>query len=259
VRYFATASGPRVRDAMRAGRLGQIVTPAAGNRVMLGVDWCADNSVFANRYPGDDTYLAWLDHRSWAARRCAFAVAPDVVGDAAATLRRSAPMLPRIRAAGYPAALAAQNGLEHLRVPWDEFDAMFLGGDTAWKLGQHARRLTTEAKARGKWVHMGRVNSRRRLQIAAHMGCDSADGTYLAKAPDKNLPRLLDWLAELSDQLALFDPAESAPPLPPTHRPPGAFAAAGPHGAAIATPRLPLWTPSVGPSPSPPPQPRPRR
>ena len=119
MRYFATASGPRVRDAMRAGLLGQIVTPAAGNRLLLGVAWCADNAVFANRYPGDDIYLAWLDSRSWAAHRCAFAVAPDVVGDAAATLRRSAPMLPRLREAGYPAALAAQNGLEQRACPME--------------------------------------------------------------------------------------------------------------------------------------------
>ena len=57
MRYFATASGPRVRDAMRAGLLGQIVTPAAGNRLLLGVDWCADNAVFADHYPNDNTYL----------------------------------------------------------------------------------------------------------------------------------------------------------------------------------------------------------
>jgi hypothetical protein len=245
VRYFATASGPRVRDAMRAGLLGQIVTPAAGNRVMLGVDWCADNAVFANRYPGDDTYLAWLDARSWAAHRCAFAVAPDVVADAAATLRRSAPMLPRLRAAGYRAALAAQNGLEHLPVPWDEFDALFLGGDTAWKLGPHARRLTAEAKALGKWVHIGRVNSRRRLQIAAHMGCDSADGTYLAHAPDQNLPRLLDWLTELSDQLALFDLSDSAEPPPQTTRVPGDFTTPGPSRAATSAPQAPRWSPTL--------------
>ena len=257
MRYYATASGPKVRDAMRAGLLGQIVTPAAGNRLLLGVDWCADNAVFANHYPGDDAYLAWLDSRSWAAHRCAFAVAPDVVGDAAATLRRSAPMLPRLRNAGYPAALVAQNGLEHLPVPWDEFDVLFLGGDTDWKLGQHARRLTADAKARGKWVHMGRVNSRRRLQIAAHMGCDSADGTYLAHAPDQNLTRLLDWLNELSDQLALFDPIDL-----PEHPPPDTQLAADsttirPARSSTATPQLPRWsTPLIPANPT---RPRHRR
>ncbi|MDG4834125.1 hypothetical protein O7627_33210 [Solwaraspora sp. WMMD1047] len=128
MRYYATASGKIVVDAMRAGRLGMIATPAAGNTVPEDVDWCADNGCFtAGRYPGDDRYLAWLARHAAHAVRCAFATAPDVVGDAAATLARSVPMLPRIRAAGYPAALVAQDGLERLRVPWELTDGLFLG------------------------------------------------------------------------------------------------------------------------------------
>lgn len=189
---------------MRTGLLGQIVTPAAGNALLPGVEWCADNAVFADKYPGDDAYLAWLEQRTWGADRCGFAVAPDVVCDAAATLDRSADMLPRIRRLGLPAALALQNGAEHLPVPWADFDVAFLGGDTDWKIGPHARRLTADARAHGKRVHMGRVNSRRRLRIAAQMGCDSADGTYLAFGPDQNLPALLGWLSELDRQEALW-------------------------------------------------------
>lgn len=204
MRFYATASGPKVRDAMVKGLLGQICTPAAGNATLPGVDWAADNGVFGNTYPGDEAYLEWLGQRSWAADQCMFAVAPDVVCDAAATLDRSAPLLAKIRRAGYPAALAAQNGLEHLTVPWRDFDVLFLGGDTDWKIGPHARRLTADAKAHGKQVHMGRVNSRRRLQAAAHMGCHTADGTYLAFGPDINLPRLLGWLGEINMQGRLW-------------------------------------------------------
>lgn len=192
---------------MTKGLLGQIITPAAGNSLLPDVDWCADNSVFADQYPGDDAYLAWLDERTWGAARCGFAVAPDVVCDAAATLDRSAPMLQRIRRAGFPVALAGQNGIEHLSVPWNDFDVLFLGGDTDWKIGPHARRLTADARAHGKRVHMGRVNSRRRLQAAAHMGCHSADGTFLAFGPDINLPRLLSWLGELDRQMPLWEVA----------------------------------------------------
>jgi hypothetical protein len=189
---------------MTKGLIGQIVTPAAGNAITPGADWCADNAVFAGRYPGDAAYLDWLGERAWARDRCAFAVAPDVVCDAQATLERSAAIMPAIRLAGYPVALAAQNGLEHLTVPWSDFDVLFLGGDTDWKVGPHARRLTADARAHGKRVHMGRVNSRRRLQIAAQMGCHTADGTYLAFGPDTNLPRLLSWLGEIEMQGALW-------------------------------------------------------
>jgi hypothetical protein len=208
VRYFATASGPRVRERMTGGVLGQIVTPAAGNAVTPGVVWCADNGVFGGTYPGDDAYLAWLAARAHLAGSCAFAVAPDVVCDAAATLTRSRPMFARIRALGYPVALVAQNGLEHLTVPWGDFDVLFIGGDDAWKESGGARGLVCEAKEQGKRVHMGRVNSLRRLRYAQRIGCDSVDGTYLAFGPHANLPTLLHWLRVLkwdAAQGTLFD------------------------------------------------------
>lgn len=186
---------------MDCGLLGQIVTPAAGNRLEPGRVWCADNAAFTGGYPGDDAYLAWLTARLPMAADCAFVVAPDVPFDAAGTLALSGPMLPRIRALGYPVALCAQDGLEHLPVPWDDFDVLFIAGSTEWKLSTAAALIAREAKARGKWVHMGRVNSWRRLQYAAAIGCDSVDGTYLAFGPDRNLPTLLDWLDESARQL----------------------------------------------------------
>ena len=188
-----------------ANHLGMIATPAQGNAIEEGFRWCADNGVFGGAYPGDDAYLTWLGERSEHAGRCDFAVAPDVVGDAAATLDRSAPMLSRIRRAGFKVALAAQNGLEDLTVPWGAFDVLFVGGDTPWKIGPAARELTTEARLRGKRVHMGRVNSLRRLQIARRNGCHTADGTYLAFGPDANLPKLLRWLADVNNQGLLWE------------------------------------------------------
>jgi hypothetical protein len=179
---------------MTAGLLGMIDTPKQGNRRPEGIAWCADNGVFGKGYPGDDKWWAWLEANATDAETCIFAVAPDVVGDAQATLDRSLPWLPRIRALGYPAAFVAQDGLESLTIPWDEFDVLFIGGSTEWKLGSHARLIVSEAKARGKHVHMGRVNSEKRLRYAQAIGCDSADGTYIAFGPDVNLPNVLAWL-----------------------------------------------------------------
>lgn len=172
-----------------------IATPKQGNRLPAGVTWSADNGRYGKGWPGVDRWLAWLDTYTPEERaRCLFAVAPDVVGDAAATLAESLPWLPEIRALGYPSAFVAQDGLEALPIPWDSFDVLFIGGTTEWKLGPHARHLAYVAKRRGKWVHMGRVNSERRFKYAAAIGCDSADGTFLAFGPDVNLPRLMAWL-----------------------------------------------------------------
>lgn len=178
-----------------------IATPKQGNPVPPGAVWAADNGCFGKGYPGDEQWFDWL--ASFTAEqisRCAFAVAPDVVADAPATLERSLPWLPKIRALGYPAAFVAQNGQENLPVPWDAFDVLFIGGSTDWKLGPHARQLAAEAKAHGKHVHMGRVNSERRLQYAHAIGCDSADGTYIAFGPDLNLPDVLAWVRGVTTQ-----------------------------------------------------------
>lgn len=97
--------------------------------------------------------------------------------------------------AGLPGAFVGQDGLTlELAEPlWDRFDVFFIGGSTEWKLGPVARELAAEAKARGKHVHMGRVNSGKRVAYARLIGCDSVDGTFLKFAPTENLGRLRKW------------------------------------------------------------------
>lgn len=213
--YFANPCGPAVIAAMQAGTIAYIDTPAQGNKRPEGVTWCADNGAFSDRF-NEPKWWAFLEANAYAAETCLFAVAPDVVGDAAATIKRSAPWLPKIRALGYPVAFVAQDGLGiHWNgtlhagdlngpiVRWDSFDVLFIGGTTDWKLGAPARALVVEAKRRGKWVHMGRVNSERRFEYARAIGCDSVDGTYLTFGPNENLPTLLAWTRN-EGQSALF-------------------------------------------------------
>ena len=203
MRYFANPCGQKVIDAMRSGLIDYIDTPAQGNKRPEGVPWCADNGAFSDRFD-EDKWWRFLEANAYAAADCLFAVAPDVVGDAEATLERSLPWLPKIRALGYPVALVAQDGWEGLpEIPWDDFDCLFIGGTTGWKLGPWARRAVADAKAEGKWVHMGRVNSERRWRYADAIGVDSCDGTFLTFGPDTNLPKLLAWTRN-NDQESLF-------------------------------------------------------
>lgn len=175
-----------------------MTTPREGSHIPDSRVWAVDTGCFAN--PGnyqDDTYLDYLDRRSYAKERCLFATAPDVVGDAVATLALARPMFPRIREAGYRVALVAQDGIEHLSIPWLEFDYLFIGGTTHWKLSEVVRLLTAESVSRGIPVHMGRVNSYRRLAYSKRIGCSTADGTFLAFGPDTNIPKLQRWLDRL--------------------------------------------------------------
>jgi hypothetical protein len=217
LRYYATPSTPQIRELMRSGELGAIVTPGRAYRVE-GAQWfIADNGCFAESsprqrqghgspygWPGEAGYLAWLRRvRAAMTGQCAFASAPDVLGDPVATLARAGPLLQPIRDLGFPVALVAQDGLENLTVPWGSFDVLFLGGSTGWKDGAGAAQLAAEAVRRAVPVHMGRVNTRTRLRYASAAGCSSVDGTMLAFGPDVNLPILRRWLAEL-DKPALW-------------------------------------------------------
>lgn len=206
VLYMSTPSGPEVRTAMSVGEFGCMTTPAQGNVLPEGCWWGADNGKFGKGWPGPEAWFLWLKDtvERYGTERCLFAVAPDRPFDAVGTLAESRPWLPEIRALGIPAAFAAQDGCERGLLPgWDEFDVLFLAGTTEWKVGQVALALSWEAKARGKRVHMGRVNSRKRLRIAESFGCDTADGTYFAFGPDVNLARMGQWAAEIAAQPSL--------------------------------------------------------
>jgi len=184
-----------------------MLTPNMGNRLPNDRIWAADTGCYSPTGSGGyswERYEAWLMRWQPSQGRCLFATAPDVVGDAAATLERSAPILPLIRGLGYRAALVAQDGLEAIAVPWDSFDCLFMGGTTRWKLSEPCYALMRDARERGKWIHAGRVNSLRRLRAMAMGGAHSADGTYVAFGPDVNIPKLQSWMDEQARQPSLF-------------------------------------------------------
>lgn len=208
MRYLGTPSGPEIRAAMAAGEIGCMTTPAQGNVIPAGAWYACDNGKFGKGWPGADRWFEWLARTidRYGPELCLWAVAPDVPFDAAGTLDESLPWLAKIRELGIPAAFAAQDGCDLIDggLPWDDFDVLFLAGSTEWKIGPTAQRLAAEAHRRGLTVHMGRVNSQRRLRIAEDFGCDTADGTYLAFGPEKNLARLTSWLDDMWRNPSLF-------------------------------------------------------
>jgi hypothetical protein len=204
VLYVGTPSTPQVREAMTAGEIGCMLTPAQFNVLPEGAwhtydNGCAPDPDTGQRgrgWPGEVEWWAWLSRSvdRFGVDRCLFAVAPDVPFDAAATLAESSPWLARIRSLGVPAAFVAQDGAEAGRlVPWPDLDVLFLGGSVAWKLSAAARSLVRQAHEFGKRVHMGKVSSQKRILYAAAIGCDTADGTYLRFAPDLRLTDVRAW------------------------------------------------------------------
>lgn len=124
---------------------------------------------------------------------CLFATAPDVVADHKATWERSKVWLSSIRDIGLPVALVFQDGIESSRIQWSMFDAVFIGGSTEWKLSPEAAWCMKEGRKKGKWIHMGRVNSVYRASRLLEFP-DSVDGTAWAKHPTKYARLWQAWI-----------------------------------------------------------------
>lgn len=186
---------------------GMLCTPSSRKNAMgavaQGVPWAIDNCAFSGFNPSAFVSLLqrWQD-----APGCLWAVAPDVVCDAKATLERFGYWHKIIKAYGYPIAFAAQNGIERTEIPWDFFNCLFIGGDNKFKLGEQVAVLIKEAKSRGKLVHMGRVNTMRRIRLAHSFGCDTVDGTGLAAWPHR-IKQHLPTLREVHSRIPLMEVA----------------------------------------------------
>lgn len=205
--------------------VGHLVTPFTGNDILniaqSGRCWAADNGCGPKRdgtlpdfderawvvmLDGIRGAMDWQGHRSCPGIRSPlWVVVPDRPGDAAETLRMWHYWHHHVRAAKLRMAFVAQDGSEarDYYIPWSKLACLFIGGSTEWKESRHARRLASEAKRRGKAVHVGRVNSERRLRIFDDLGedangyalaPDSIDGTQFSMFPDRYIPRWAERL-----------------------------------------------------------------
>jgi len=158
--------------------VGQLLTPLTRYRLRDPLrPWAIDNGGFS----GFDAraFLALLERESARKADCLFVASPDVVASA----RRTLEIFERwkTRLAGWRVALVCQDGQESLPIPWDEIDAVFIGGSTNWKCSPAAAQIVRAAKILDKWVHIGRVNEPGRWKHFEDLGADSADGTGIAR------------------------------------------------------------------------------
>lgn len=197
---YLTGSLPRSPDVearLRSLPVGVLVTYRTGYSPdrLASWTWAADNGCFGSKWDRA-AWAGWL-RRMVSVEGCIFAVVPDVVGSHRSTKRLWRRWAGFVRHLGYVPAFVAQNGCHVEAVPWDSAGAIFLGGDDTFKLGPDAERITRHAVACGIPVHMGRVNSYKRLALAASWGCSSTDGTFLAFGPDQNVGRVEGWFRKL--------------------------------------------------------------
>jgi hypothetical protein len=142
--------------------------------------WCLDNGVFTGKFE-KDFWLAKIEALREYKDTCLFIVIPDAIGDCSKTLEQF--HYYRSMVNDLPVAFVSQDGIKQQasRIPWDEFDCLFVGGSDDHKLGKEGGWIINEAKKYGKWVHIGRVNSVSR--ILKFWRADSWDGTHLGFMP----------------------------------------------------------------------------
>lgn len=175
---------------------GHLFTPLSHDNHVVETNrvWAIDNGMFTKGLHWSallDFLIKMDDHRL----TCQFVVIPDVMANAIATLDRFRWLAWKIKAMGWPVAFVAQDGQETYDLP-PEYDALFVGGSTAWKMSDQAVTVIKRAKADDKWVHVGRVNSQKRIAYFQMYGVDSVDGTCLTYGPDLNRRRLGRQLAQ---------------------------------------------------------------
>lgn len=189
---YASRTGTRRNLAALRAAGWRLLVSARGVLRHEGFRYALDNgawTAFQEQTPFDSA--AFERAVELLGREADWIVVPDKVGDREETLAMSRYWLPRLRGIA-PLLFAVQDGMDVRDVP--DGCGVFLGGSTDWKLrtmpgwGAWCRR-------EGRYFHVARVNSGRRISLAKQAGADSIDGSSASRFA-LSLPRLQRGIAQ---------------------------------------------------------------
>ncbi len=188
---YASRTGTRRNLAALRGSGWRLLVSAAGCLRSEGFQYALDNgawSAYTQGRPFDDRAFTSALRKLGAGAD--WTVLPDVVMGGAASLEMSIGWMRRVLDETPRALLAVQNGMKasDVRPFIGERVGIFVGGDTKWKedtIGEWSA-LGREA---GCWVHVGRVNTVRRIAICTAEAVTSFDGSSASRWA-KTVPRM---------------------------------------------------------------------
>lgn len=159
----------------------------------MGAVWACDNDVFSEYNP--NRIRRFLEVYAEYAPTCQFFNVPDVLRDAQATLDRFGEWVDSVKAFGWKVAFTLQNGMERFDVPWSHIDALWLGATDEWRYDRQREYVLTtlyEARKRGKWTHVGRVSTVRKIRYWQASGVvRSFDSTGYTINPSRSLQHMV--------------------------------------------------------------------
>jgi hypothetical protein len=185
--------GPMVAYASRTGTQRnlaglraagwRLIVSAAGVLRTEGMPYALDNGAWTAFQQGrsfdEDAFMRAVDkvgeHADWI-------VLPDIVQGGLASLDYSLLWLERLRGLEKRLLIAVQDGMEidDVRDYLSPTVGIFVGGSTEWK-ERTAGVWGSVARRRNCYLHVGRVNSVRRIRLCAAAGADSIDGTSASR------------------------------------------------------------------------------
>lgn len=192
---------PLVGYASRTGTKRNIAAlRSAGWRLLLsakgclrteGMPYALDNGAWTAFQQGsafdEGAFLRAIDK---VGERADWIVIPDIVAGGLRSLEFSLSWLDDLKGLPVRLLLAVQDGMEpdDVREYLSPAVGIFIGGSTEWK-ERTATQWGQLARRRNCYLHIGRVNSQRRIAICAGAGANSFDGTSATRFSN-SLPRL---------------------------------------------------------------------
>lgn len=211
---YASVCNGRNLDALIAAGWGILFAPYNGEfgpqRRQFAKDpptrYCIDNGAWSQ--DGGDVFdpFRWLRLVGELGRGAEFVVLPDIVGGGHDSLDRSLKWLRALRGTVRRVLIPAQNGITPADLaPYLAEDVgVFLGGDTPYKLATLGA-WGKVCRDGGYYLHVGRVNSARRIALCGEAGAHSYDGTN-ASIFGCNLPKLERARSRSTNQGRMFAP-----------------------------------------------------
>lgn len=199
---YASRTGTRRNlEALRhAG--WRLLVSARGALRTEGMRYAIDNGAWTAYQQGEslneESFMRAVDRLG---EQADWIVLPDIVAGGIRSLEYSLRWLERLKDLPTLVLLAVQDGmsLDDVRKYLSPALGIFVGGTTEWK-ERTAVQWGLLARRRNCYLHIGRVNSMRRIKICAAAGASSFDGTSVSRYA-KTIGRL-DAALRQPDQLA---------------------------------------------------------
>ncbi len=180
MKYLIPDATKNFEGKLTEGTYGHFINAMSPHKKSITLGFGVDNGCFSKAFSPERFIKYTAKLLNTPSSNLLFVVVPDKVGDAVETTSLFHTWKDKLK--GLPLAYVLQDGIDKDMLP--DVEWYFIGGSTEFKLGSVARDITKYLVSIGKSVHMGRVNSPKRVRIAKEFGCVTVDGTRVAH--DKN-------------------------------------------------------------------------